>query len=156
MTLGQKEPSMYSAKSHFIFNNRRDLLAPPPWYPRILSFLLPWGPKGLLIVAVTRCTRRAIVPRLSGMIDSRSPIALDKVPGGHLIQIVPLGRARAKGKTELRSSVLGTTSTYSERRFSVSYVLLQWDRTEDHVHSRKQDQVCEVRPGLWLEDSTHS
>lgn len=128
MTLGQKEPSVYSVKSHSIFNNRRDLLAPPPRHPRIMSFLLPWGPNCLLIVTLTPSTRRAIVQRLSGMINSRSPIALDKFPRGQLIHMAPLGRTRSKGKPGLGSSALGTTPTYSERRFSVSYVWLHWDR----------------------------
>lgn len=128
MALGQKEASVYSVKSHFIFNNRRDLLNPPLWHPKIMSFLLPWGPKCLLIVAMTPSTRRADVQRLSGMIDSRSPIALDKLPGGQLTQITPLGRTRGKGKAGLGSSALSTTPIYSERSYFVSYVWLHWDQ----------------------------
>lgn len=83
MALGQEEPSMYSVNAHFVFDNRRDLLTPPPhgWHPRIMSLLFPLEPQR----PFNRCddsTRRVIMQRLSGMIDSRSPISLGKLSGG--------------------------------------------------------------------------
>lgn len=147
MTLGHKEPSVYSVKSHSIFNNRRDLLAPPPWHPRIMPFLLPWGPNCLLIVALTPFARRTIVQRLSGMIDSRSPIALDEFPGGQLIHMAPLGRTRGKGKPGLVSSALGPPQPIQKE--DSPCLMCGCTGTKDHVHSGKQDQACEVK-GVFL------
>lgn len=139
MTTGQKEPSMSSVESHFVFNNRKDLPSPPSWHPRIMSLLFPWDPQ----MPFNHCndsTRRAIMQRLTGMIDSRSPIALDKLPGGQLVQMALLRKARCKGKAGLGSSGQGTTPICSERRPSMdSLCIATWD--PGHVYCGKQDGV---------------
>lgn len=76
---------------------------------------------------------------LSGMIDSRSPTALDKLPAGQLSQMALLGRGKLGWGPQPWEPPQPTQKEDSP------CLMCCYIGTEDHVYSGKQDQVCEVK-----------